>query len=214
MLIANKEKKPSNNKEWAESRRIFQSERFVAAYEANDNCIPACDTREYSWIKKNRDMQTELENKGVDFSRNTFALQQQEIWERIVENYFWRDRMPGKANPSELTDYEYCIDHQSDIEFQNFLAEQGVDRYRTLDVVNQEENLEQYQDWVEGNARTPKGQRHKISSKKFIDLPPDLQKEDFLYRWQYNVLRDDIICLKYCRMDVKAIVEKLVRMFQ
>ena len=128
----------------------------------------------------------------------------------FVSNYIFRDRMPGKANKEEFGEYEYWIDHQNNAEFLDYLAKHGVDTRRNEDVLKQEQIFEKYMNWVKDNSRTPKNQRHKVPSNKYADLPLDLQEEDFLYRWQSNVLNNKIKCLSRCRIDIRALVIKKV----
>ncbi|MDR1453316.1 MAG: hypothetical protein LBJ25_05020 [Candidatus Margulisbacteria bacterium] len=221
MLIADTEKtvytSNSNNKDWGLARLEKQKEYFVAAYNASGQVIPGSATLEYSWYKRKRkfaDVRADLEMQGVDLSRTTLAVQQEQIWERFSGNYSFRDRMPARNIKEELTDYEYWIKHQDDAEFLQYLTDCNVDTHRTQDVVKQEKNYFDYINFIETARHLPKDQRRGERldgiTLKVSELDEEQRREDCLYRWQYNVLKGHIKCLPYCRIDIRKEIIRIV----
>jgi hypothetical protein len=206
----------SDNRNWGLAQLEKRKEDFVVAYEANGGVIPDSSTPEYAWYKRKRkfaDVRASLEAQGVDLSSTAQAVQRAQIWERFSAHYFSRDRMPARNNKEELNDYEYWIDHQNDTEFLQYLAEQGIDIHRTQDVVKQEKNYLAYVRFVETWKRLPKGQRHGCvdgSTLRVSELTEKQREEDFLSRWQYNVLKGEIKCLPYCRIDIRRELAAIV----
>lgn len=224
MLIANAKETVytncSDNKDWGLARLEKQKENFVAAYNANGGVIPDSNTPEYAWYKRKRrfaDVRADLEAQGVDLSSTVQAVQRAQIWERFSDSYFIRGRMPARNIKAELTDYEYWINHQDDAVFLQYLTDCGVDIHRTQDVVKQEENYLAYIRFVETWKRLPKGQRRGCvdgSTLRMSELTGEQRAEDFLNRWQYNVLKGEIKCLPHCRIDIRREVAEIAAYYR